>query len=86
MKKTKKTILITIKVLSSLCFAFVLTLVAQDFINFGLFSFIFLLLSLGSAFFYLIKNYQFLGVFLVDISLILLAFLLRFYVVFAYGS
>ena len=85
-KKIKKITLLLFKGLSAFCFSYVVTLIGQELISYGMFSFVFLLISVGLAFFYLVKNYGFLGVFLVDLFLVLLAFLLRFYVIIAYGS
>ena len=86
MKKIKKISLLVFKGVSAFCFAYVLTLVGQDLISYGLFSFVFLLLSISLAFFYLVKDYKFFRILIVDVCLILLAVLLRFYVIIAYGS
>lgn len=86
MKKIQKISLLSFKIVSAFCFSYVLTLIGQEFLSYGLFSFIFLLFSIGLAFFYFVKDYKFFGVLLVDIVLVLIAFLLRFYVIVAYGS
>lgn len=86
MKKAKKISLLLFKGFSGFCFAFVLTLISQELISFGLFSFVFLLISIGLAFFYFVRGYKFPGVLVVDLILVLIAFLLRFYVIIAYSS
>ena len=86
MKKIKKASLLIFKGVSAFCFAYVLALVGQELLSYGLFSFVFLLLSISMAFFYLVKDYKFLRVLMVDVCLIFLAVLLRFYVIMAYGS
>ena len=86
MKKIKKLNLLLFKIFSALCFSYVVTLIGQELLSYGLFSFIFLLLSIGLAFFYLIKPYKFFGIFLIDLLLVLLAVFLRFYVIIAYNS
>ena len=82
----KKISLWFLKVFSAFCFAYVLALMAQEFLKYGSFSFLFVLFSLILAFLYLVKNYGFLFVLLVDAFLVFLALLLRFYVVMAYAS
>lgn len=82
----KKSGLLVFKGFSAFCFAYVLTLIGQEVLSYGLFSFIFLLLSIGLAFFYLVKPYGFLGVLLIDAFLVIVALSLRFYVILAYNS
>ncbi len=82
----KKLSLTLFKGVSAFCLAYVLALIGQELISYGLFSFIFLLLSISAAFFYLVKGYKFLGVLIVDICLVAMAVLLRFYVILSYGS
>ena len=86
MKKMKTMGLLLFKVFSAFCFSYVLTLIGQELLSYGLFSFVFLLISIGLSFFYFIKDYKFSGVLLIDIILVAIAFLLRFYVIIAYGS
>lgn len=86
MNDVKKISLFIFKVLSALCFSYVLALIVREFIVYGLFSFVFLILSISMAFFYLVRDMKFLGILVLNISLILFAFLLRFYVILAYGS
>ena len=86
MKRVQSISLLIFKALSSFCVAYVLTLVGKELLSFGLFSFVFLLISIGLSFFYLIKPYQFFTVLLVDLALVGLAFLLHFYVTTAYSS
>ena len=86
MKKFKSISLLIFKILSSFCVAYVLALTSKELLSIGLFSFVFLILSIGLSFFYLIKPYKFLTVFVLDLFLVALAFLLDFYVVTAYSS
>ena len=86
MNKAKQMSLLLFKVFSALCFSYVLTLIGQELLSYGLFSFVFLLISISLAFFYFVKGYNIFGVLALDIFLVLIAFLLRFYVVMAYGS
>jgi len=82
----KKINLLLFKSFSAFCFSYVVALIGQEFISYGLFSFVFLLISLSLAFFYLVKDYKFFGVLILDGCLILIALLLRFYVIISYGS
>lgn len=86
MKKIKKISLFLLKAFSAFCVAYVLTFVGKELLSYGMFSFVFLLLSISMAFFYFVKPYGFLIVLLIDVGLILFALLLRFYVITAYGS
>ena len=86
MKRLKEISLLVFKAFSCFCVAYILTLIAKEFLSFGLFSFVFLIVSLSMSFFYVIKPYKFLTVFLIDLLLIAFAFLLRFYVMTAYSS
>ena len=61
MTSLKKVFLWGLKILSGLVFAWVFTVMGLEFINFGLFSFVFLLLSLTTAFTYLVKDYKYIG-------------------------
>ena len=86
MKRIKKISLLFLKVFSAFCVAYVLAFIGKELISYGIFSFVFLLISIGMAFFYLIKPYGFFIVLCVDVGLILFALLLRFYVISAYNS
>lgn len=86
MKKAQQYFLFYLKVCSALCFAYILTLIGQELIGFKLFSFVFLLLSISLASFYVIKPYNLLIIMIIDISFICLFVLLRFYILSAYGS
>ncbi|MCZ0932328.1 MAG: hypothetical protein OXJ52_04145 [Oligoflexia bacterium] len=86
MKKIKSSSLLVFKALSSFCVAYVLALIGRELLSFGLFSFVFLILSLGLSFFYLIKPYSFSSVFMLNLVLVASAVLLRFYVMTAYSS
>lgn len=81
----EKVFLWTIKGLSGLAFAWVLTVTGREFIQFGLFSFIFLLFSLTGAFIYLVKSYRYIGLLFVNIIFIALVFGFGFYVDLAYN-
>ena len=81
----RKNFLWGVKGFSGLAFSWVLTIMGKEFINFGLFSFIFLLLSLTMAFIYLVKDYKYTGVLCVDAILISLFFGFGFYVNLAYN-
>lgn len=61
----KKTFLWALKIFSGFIFAWVFTVMGREFINFGLFSFVFLLISLTTAFIYLVKDYKYVGLFFV---------------------
>ena len=78
--------LLAIKSISSIAVAYVLSFVGKEFMNYGSFSFAFIFISVFVAFFYFLKNQKFLGLIIVDASLIAIALLLRFYVILAYGS
>ena len=80
-EKMKKPALFLFKALSSACVAFVIALIGQQFISYKLFSFVFIMLSVGLAVFQLLKDYKFYSVLLVDLLLILFAVLLRLYVI-----
>lgn len=80
MPKLKKVSLLVFKGLSAFCFSYVIVLIGEDLISYGLFSFIFLLISISLAFFYFIKKSSFYEVLILDGALVLLALLLRFYV------
>ena len=86
MKRFKKISVLVFKALSSFCVAYVLALIAKELLSFGLFSFVFLILSIGLSFFYLIKPYKFVTVFVLNLCLVAFAFLLRFYVIIAYSA
>ena len=75
-----------LKGLFSFCFAFVLALAGRELINYGLFSLLFLMLSIGWAFFYLVKPLGFIGILSVGVLLSLTAIGLRWYVMTAYGA
>ena len=86
MKKIKKTSLFLLKAFSAFCVAYVFAFIGKELLSYGLFAFVFLLVSIGMAFFYLVKPYNFFTLLLIDMALILFAFMLRFYVDIAYGS
>ena len=84
MKKIKKILLLSLKVFSSLCVAYVIAFIGQELVSYDAFSFIFITLSVGSGFFYMIKPYKLKGVLMVNFALIAIAFLMRFYITVAY--
>lgn len=81
----KKISLWLAKVFSGFCLAYVLAYAGQEFISYGDFSFVFIILSIMGGFLYLLKGYGFIILFVVDSCLIVLAVLLRLYVLIAYG-
>ena len=80
MKLLKKLALLNLKVFFAFCCAYMIALMGREFISYGLFSFVFLLLSIGLAFFYFIKNYNFITVLLLQVIFVGIAVLLRVYV------
>ena len=84
MKKIKKITLLFLKLFSSFCVAYVITFIGQELIAYNIFSFIFILLSVASGFFYLIKPYKLKGVLILNLILVGLTFLMRFYITAAY--
>lgn len=86
MKKTKQTILLSFKALTSFCVAYVLAFIGQELISYNSFSFVFIVLSIASGFFYLMKPYKFKGVLMLNLILVGLAFLMRFYIIVAYNA
>ena len=69
-----------IKGLSGGILAYVLALIGREFLQYGLFAFLFIVISVTSAFLYLVKELKFPGLFLVDGFLVALALFLKFYV------
>ena len=84
-KSIKTICLWAIKGFSGLAFAWILTIMGKELINFGLFSFVFLLISLTTAFIYLVRGYRYFGVFCVTSVFIGLIFSFGFYVNLAYN-
>ena len=60
--------------------AYVLALIGKEFIRYGVFAFLFILISVTLAFLYLVKELRFPGIIFVDGILVAVALLLRFYV------
>ncbi len=85
-KTFQKISLKLMKILSGLAIAYVIALVGQEFIRYGSFSFVFILISITMAFLYVMKGYGFITLFLIDFLLVVFAFLLRFYILWAYSS
>ena len=69
-----------LKGLSGLFLAYVLALIGKEFIQYGVFAFLFILISVTMAFLYLVKGLRFPGIVFVDGILVAVALLLRFYV------
>ena len=84
--KTKKVILFVFKGFSALCFSYVLAVLGIEFIGYGLFSFIFLILSFSMAFLYFVKPYGITGLMVVNVVLIFTAIFLRFYINYSFNS
>lgn len=78
--KTKIIGLWVLKGLSSLVLAYVLALIGKEFIRYGLFAFVFIVISITMAFLYLVKELKFPGIILVDGILVAVALFFRFYV------
>ena len=85
MKALLRIALWTAKGLSGLILAYVLALIGREFLQYGLFAFLFIVLSVTSAFLYLVKDLKLPGLVLVDGFFVALALLLRFYVHSAVG-
>ena len=89
-KTLKKTVarlgLFSAKTVSGLIFAYVTALTGKEFIHFGLFSFLFLLLSLTGAFLYLVKEFKYTGLFIVNAVFATLLFGFGFYADWAFNS
>lgn len=83
--KTAKTIaLLSLKVFSCFCIAYVTAFIGQELIAYESFSFLFIFLSIGSGFFYFMKPYKLKGVLIINLCLIATALLMRFYITVAY--
>lgn len=80
MAQVGKIVLWILKGLSGLVLAYVAALTGRELIKYGLFSFLFIVLSVAGAFLYLVKGLKFPGVLIVDAILVASAVLLRFYV------
>ena len=78
--KTKAISLLFLKGLSGLALAYVLALIGKEFIRYGLFAFLFIVISITMAFLYLVKDLRFPGVILVDGVLVTIALFFRLYV------
>ncbi len=81
-----KIVLSLIKILSGLAIAYTMALVGQEFIKYGIFSFVFILISITMAFLYVVRGYGFITIFILNFFLVVFAFLLRLYVLWAYDS
>ena len=84
--KLKIFFLRVIKTLSALAVAYVIALIGQELIKYGIFSFVFVMISVTISFLYLVKSSGFLVTLSIDVFLIVLAFLLRLYILWAYHS
>ena len=85
MKMAKNILLWLLKGLSGLILAYVAAIFGRELLNYGLFSFLFILLSVTAAFFYLVKGCRFTGVLIVDSCLVAMAISLKWYVAIAHG-
>ncbi len=85
-RSLRKTSLWILKAASGLTLAYVLAVAGRELLNYGLFSFMFVLLSVTAAFFYLVKGFRLAGILTVDTCLVAMAVSLRWYVVLAYGA
>ena len=84
MKKIKKLILITLKLVSSLSVAYVIAFIGKELLAYSSFSFIFIICSASSGFFYFMKPYKIKGVLMLNLVLIGIVLLMRFYIKTAY--
>ena len=73
MKTIQKTLSLILKAFVSFCVAYVIALIGQELISYGLFSFVFIMLSVGLGFFSLIKPVKglilFMGLILAGLAL-----------------
>lgn len=72
------------KIFSAAGLSIFLAILGQAFIGYGIFSFIFIFLTVFFAFLSLVRKLQFFGVLLVIILIVLLVFFSRMYVIAAY--
>ena len=75
-----------IKLASGLILGFIFSVFGKELIDYGIFASVFVLLSSLLAFLYLVKDLNFLGIFLTDVLIVATALLLRLYVVLAQGA
>ena len=85
-KSLKRFTLLFLKFVSASFVAYVMAFIGKELINYGSFSFVFIFISIFSAFLYVMKNQNFIGVLITNIILVAIALFLRFYVILAYGS
>ena len=74
---------LTLKVLTSFLFALTIALIAQEMMAFGTLMFIFLMIVVGGALFRLFANWTLWSVVIFDLFLVLVALLLRMYILVA---
>ena len=71
MKTAKKAILLALKLFFSFCVAYVAAIIGRELISYGLFSFVFVMLSVGGGFFHLIKPLGFFPLLLTGLALLI---------------
>ena len=86
LKKVQNFIVLFLKWISAFSIAYIVSLIGAELIHYGSFSFTFIFISVAMAFLFLVKNQKLLGILLVDLVLVAIAFILRFYVISAYGT
>lgn len=74
------------KLISGLALGLTVALIGQVLINYGNFSFIFVIVATTAAFIRVAKRWQFVGVAVFDLICVLLGLLLRMYILVAPGS
>lgn len=78
--------LFTIKASSGLIIGLTFAIVGQEMIGYGSFAFFFVLFSMAGAFLKISKKWRFFGVFIFNLICVLVALLLRMYVIIAPGA
>lgn len=74
------------KLVSGLALGLTVALIGQEIINYGNFSFTFVIVATTGAFFRVSKKWQFVGVAVFDLICVLIGLLLRMYILVAPGS
>ena len=78
--------LFTIKATTGLLIGLTFAIVGQEMIGYGVFAFSFVLFSISGSFLKISKKWRFFGVFIFNLICILVALLLRMYVMIAPGA
>lgn len=78
--------LFSIKLLTGLLLALTFALIGQEMIGYGQLAFIFVMVSMTTMFLKISKNWKFFGVFVFNLIAVLIAMLLRMYIIIAPGA